>query len=188
MPNNKCHYHTFRGQNNPHPVFFTIFAQLFTHGKMKKILFVCLGNICRSSAAEEIMRTYLKREGMEHEVEVDSAGLIDYHRGEPADSRMRAHAARRGYHITHLSRPVRTDDFYEFDWILGMDDSNIDKLKDRAPDLETMKKIRRTTDFCQTKVADCVPDPYYGGAQGFENVLDILEDACQGVLEAIRKE
>lgn len=155
---------------------------------MKKILFVCLGNICRSSSAEEIMRTYLKRAGLDHKVEVDSAGLIAYHRGEPADERMRAHAIRRGYCITHLSRPICTDDFYDFDLILGMDDSNIDKLKDRAPDLETMRKIHRMTDYCRTKVVDSVPDPYYGGAQGFENVLDILEDACRGLLESIQDE
>lgn len=155
---------------------------------MKKILFVCLGNICRSSSAEEIMRTYLKRARLDHKVEVDSAGLIAYHRGEPADERMRAHAIRRGYCITHLSRPICTDDFYDFDLILGMDDSNIDKLKDRAPDLETMRKIHRMTDYCRTKVVDSVPDPYYGGAQGFENVLDILEDACRGLLESIQDE
>ncbi len=164
---------------------FRYFCGINKH-PMKKILFVCLGNICRSSAAEEIMRTLLAENGMEKEVEVDSAGLISYHRGEPADSRMRAHAARRGYHITHLSRPVCTDDFYRYDLILGMDDTNIDRLKELAPDLETMEKIGRTTDYCRLKVADCVPDPYYGGAQGFENVLDILEDACQGLLEKLK--
>lgn len=89
---------------------------------MKRILFVCLGNICRSSSAEEIMRTYIKRAGLEKEIEVDSAGISSYHQGELADDRMRAHAIRRGYNITHRSRPVRTDDFYEFDLILGMDD------------------------------------------------------------------
>ena len=92
---------------------------------MKRILFVCLGNICRSCTAEEIMRTILQREGLDKEVEVDSAGLISYHQGEQADPRMRSHASRRGYHITHLSRPVRMTDFYDFDLIIGMDDSNI---------------------------------------------------------------
>lgn len=150
---------------------------------MKRILFVCLGNICRSSSAEEVMRTYIKRAGLEHELEVDSAGISSFHRGELADERMRAHAERRGYHITHLSRPVCTDDFYEFDMILGMDDRNIDALREKAPDLDSEKKIGRMTDFCKLKVVDYVPDPYYGGAQGFENVLDILEDACRGLLE-----
>ncbi len=152
---------------------------------MKKILFVCLGNICRSSSAEEVMRTLLKKAGKEHEVEVDSAGILNYHQGELPDSRMRMHAARRGYNLTHRSRPVCTDDFYEFDMIIGMDDRNIQDLKDRAPSLETEQKICRMTDFCRTKLVDYVPDPYYGGAQGFENVLDILEDACSGLLETL---
>ena len=151
-----------------------------------KILFVCLGNICRSASAEEIMRTLVKAEGMENEIGVDSAGISGYHEGDLPDARMRSHAARRGYRLTHRSRPVRTDDFHYFDLILGMDDSNIDALHEKAPDTETEKKIRRMTDFCRTKVVDHVPDPYYGGAQGFENVLDILEDACRGLLEEIR--
>ena len=129
---------------------------------MKKILFVCLGNICRSSSAEEVMRTLIRKEGLEREIEVDSAGILSYHQGELPDSRMRMHASRRGYNLTHRSRPVCTDD------------------------LETEKKIRRMTDYCRVKMVDYVPDPYYGGAQGFENVLDILEDACAGLLESIR--
>lgn len=95
---------------------------------MERILFVCLGNICRSPAAEEVMRRLVNDAGLEHEFFLDSAGLIDYHEGEPADARMRVHAARRGYHITHISRPVRYDDFFDFDWIVGMDDRNISKL------------------------------------------------------------
>lgn len=155
---------------------------------MKKILFVCLGNICRSSSAEEIMRTLVKQAGLEQEIEIDSAGILNYHQGELPDSRMRMHAARRGYELTHRSRPVCTDDFFEFDWLIGMDDRNIQDLKDRAPSPEAEKKICRMTDFCRVKQVDYVPDPYYGGAQGFENVLDILEDACSGLLEEIRKE
>ena len=152
-----------------------------------KILFVCLGNICRSATADEVMRTILRKEGLDKEVEVDSAGTSSYHRGELPDERMRMHAARRGYRLTHLSRPVCTDDFYNFDLILGMDDRNIANLRDMDPDIESEKKIGRMTDYCRMKVVDYVPDPYYGGAQGFENVLDILEDACQGLLEEIKK-
>lgn len=155
---------------------------------MKKILFVCLGNICRSSSAEEIMRTLVKQAGLQQEIGIDSAGILNYHQGELPDSRMRMHAARRGYELTHRSRPVCTEDFFEFDWVIGMDDRNIQDLKDRAPSPETEKKICRMTDFCRVKQVDYVPDPYYGGAQGFENVLDILEDACSGLLEEIRKE
>ena len=153
-----------------------------------KILFVCLGNICRSSSAEEIMRTFVKREGLEHQIEVDSAGILSYHEGELPDSRMRMHAYHRGYELTHLSRPVCTEDFFEFDLIIGMDDRNIQDLKDRAPSPETELKIRRMTDYCRNKQVDYVPDPYYGGASGFENVRDILEAACEGRLEAVKKE
>ena len=153
-----------------------------------KILFVCLGNICRSSSAEEVMRSFIKREGLEKEIEVDSAGILSYHQGELPDSRMRMHASRRGYNLTHRSRPVCTQDFFDFDRIVGMDDRNIQDLKDRAPSLEAERKICRMTDFCRMKQVDYVPDPYYGGASGFENVLDILEDACAGLLEEIRKE
>ena len=149
----------------------------------KKILFVCLGNICRSPSAEGVMRKMLKEAGCEERFVVDSAGISSYHRGELPDGRMRAHAARRGYDLTHRSRPVRTDDFYDFDLLIGMDDRNIDDLKERAPSDAEWKKIRRMTEFCTKFVhADHVPDPYYGGAEGFEYVLDILEDACAGLL------
>ena len=153
----------------------------------RKILFVCLGNICRSPAAEEIMRRLVAEAGLEKDIMLDSAGLIDYHEGEPADGRMRIHAARRGYQITHLSRPVRYDDFFDFDLIVGMDDRNISRLKALAPGLDEERKVVRMTDYCRLKVADHVPDPYYGGASGFENVLDILEDACAGLLDTLRE-
>ena len=133
------------------------------------------------------MRTLLRREGLEKAVEVDSAGILSYHQGELPDARMRMHAARRGYQLTHRSRPVRTHDFFDFDLILGMDDRNIQDLKDRAPSPEAERKIRRMTDYCRLKVVDYVPDPYYGGAQGFENVLDVLEDACEGLLDSLVK-
>lgn len=154
---------------------------------MKKVLFVCLGNICRSPAAEEIMRKLVEDAGLEDSFVLDSAGLIDYHEGEPADGRMRAHAVRRGYRLTHLSRPVKYDDFFDFDVIVGMDDRNISKLRAMAPGLEEEQKVVRMTDYCRLKVVDHVPDPYYGGASGFENVLDILEDACAGLLDALRE-
>lgn len=151
-----------------------------------KILFVCLGNICRSSAAEEIMRQKIRKAGVEDSFFVDSAGLISYHQGEMADPRMRMHAKRRGYDITHLSRPVKQQDFYDFDLIVGMDASNIDRLHCLCPTVEDESKIVMMTDYCMEKVADHVPDPYYGGASGFENVLDILEDACEGLLKKLK--
>ncbi len=152
----------------------------------KKILFVCLGNICRSSTAEGVMLSLLKKAGMENEVMIDSAGILSYHQGELPDSRMRAHAAKRGYNLVHRSRPVVTDDFEKFDLILGMDDRNIDDLKEKASSVEALKKIGRMTDYCTHMQVDYVPDPYYGGAEGFEYVIDILEDACQGLLDTIK--
>lgn len=152
----------------------------------KKILFVCLGNICRSSTAEGVMLSLLKKAGMENEVMIDSAGILSYHQGELPDSRMRAHAAKRGYNLVHRSRPVVTDDFEKFDLILGMDDRNIDDLKEKAPSVEALKKIGRMTYYCTHMQVDYVPDPYYGGAEGFEYVIDILEDACQGLLDTIK--
>lgn len=151
-----------------------------------KILFVCLGNICRSSTAESIMRSLLQKEGMDERVEVDSAGILSYHQGELPDARMRMHASRRGYTLVHRSRPVRTEDFYDFDMIIGMDDRNIEDLHELAPSPEEEKKIYRMRDFLLKRVVDYVPDPYYGGASGFENVLDILEDACAGLLEKLK--
>ena len=151
-----------------------------------KILFVCLGNICRSSSAEGVMKHLLEESGLGTEFVVDSAGISSYHQGELPDSRMRAHAIRRGYELTHRSRSVRTEDFYNFDLIIGMDDRNIDDLKDRAPSPEEWKKIHLMTEYCTRFThADHVPDPYYGGAEGFEYVLDLLEDACAGLLERI---
>ena len=156
---------------------------------MKKILFVCLGNICRSSSAEEVMRTLIRKEGLEREIEVDSAGILSYHQGELPDSRMRMHASRRGYNLTHRSRPVCTDDFYHFDMIIGMDDQNIRDLQRMATSEEEKNKIFKMTDFCQRfSYRDSVPDPYYGGDSGFELVLDLLEDAVEGLLDQLENE
>lgn len=150
-----------------------------------KVLFVCLGNICRSPSAEAVMKKLVKDAGLEKSIFIDSAGTMGYHEGDPADQRMRAHAARRGYVLDSISRPVRTQDFYDFDLIVGMDDRNIDDLKRKAPDLESVAKIHQMTEYSRNKLYDHVPDPYYGGASGFELVLDLLEDACEGLLETI---
>jgi Protein-tyrosine-phosphatase len=148
-----------------------------------KILFVCMGNICRSPAAEGIMKAKLKEKGLENKYYIDSAGIYGYHEGELPDPRMRKHAEPRGYILTSRSRPVKYDDFFDFDLIVGMDDSNISDLKRKAPDELSRQKIRRMTNFCRNFSDDHVPDPYYGGASGFEKVLDLLEDACEGIIE-----
>lgn len=154
--------------------------------KEYKLLFVCLGNICRSPSAEAVMKKLVKEAGLADRIVVDSAGLISYHEGEQADPRMRAHAARRGYVLDSISRPVRLSDFYDFDLIIGMDNRNVDELKHRAPDLDTMAKVHQMTEFSRNRLYDYVPDPYYSGAEGFELVLDLLEDACAGLLETLR--
>ncbi len=149
---------------------------------MKKILFVCLGNICRSSTANGVMEHLLKEEGLDKKYVVDSAGTSGYHEGSLPDSRMRRHSIKRGYDLTHLSRPVKVEDFYKFDLIIGMDDQNISDLKEFAPSPVEQKKIRRMVEFLVDKEATHIPDPYYGGAEGFELVLDLLEDSCAGLL------
>ncbi len=151
----------------------------------KKILFVCLGNICRSPSAEGIMKKKVKAAGLEKFIEIDSAGIHGYHEGELPDPRMRSHASNRGYDLVSRSRPVKTTDFFDFDLIIGMDDSNIRDLMEKAPDPESQQKIHRMTDYCRKFVHDHIPDPYYGGYSGFELVLDLLEDACDGLLKEL---
>lgn len=150
------------------------------------ILFVCLGNICRSPAAEELMRQELRRRGLEDKISLDSAGLYAGHRGELPDHRMRIHARRRGYELTHRSRPVKYEDYENFDLIIGMDASNMSGLKGFARTVEEEEKIVGMTDFCRRITHyDYVPDPYYEGAEGFELVLDLLEDACSSLADKI---
>lgn len=152
-----------------------------------KILFVCLGNICRSATAQAVMESIIAQHSEWTTVEIDSAGILNYHEGELPDSRMRMHASRRGYQLTHRSRPVVTDDFDNFDLIIGMDDRNIDDLKKLAPSIEAENKIHRMTDYAIQTNMDYVPDPYYGGANGFELVIDLLEDCCKGLAKKINK-
>ncbi len=151
----------------------------------KKILFVCLGNICRSPMAEGVFKRLVKENGVENEFEIDSAGLISVHQGEMSDSRMRYHAAKRGYELTHLSRPVTRADFDYFDMIIGMDEKNIAGLESIARTDEERNKIHRMVSFSRDFTPDYIPDPYYGGDQGFENVIDMLEDACNGLFNSL---
>ncbi|MDH6307205.1 protein-tyrosine phosphatase [Dysgonomonas sp. PFB1-18] len=154
--------------------------------KNYKVLFVCLGNICRSPAGEGIFKKMVKEQGLDNLITVDSAGTSGYHDGELPDSRMRQHGARRGYKFDSLSRKFTSRDFDNFDIILAMDDNNYRNIMRLAIDLESEKKVYRMTDFSQRYSHDHVPDPYYSGADGFELVLDLLEDACEGLLDKMK--
>ena len=153
----------------------------------KKILFVCMGNICRSPSAEAVFKGLIKKEGLEDQFEIDSAGTGSWHVGEPADKRMQVHAKKRDYDLTSISRQFDPEtDFDRFDWIIGMDDENVSTLKGWARDENDIKKIHKMTDFSRAWKYDEVPDPYYGGEEGFELVLDLLEDSCEGLLEEVK--
>lgn len=147
---------------------------------MKRILFVCLGNICRSSAADEIMRQIVIRNGKAEEYDIDSAGTYGGHAGDLPDPRMRSAGKRRGYNFTHRSRRVRPDDFERFDLVLAMDDSVYESLSRLAPTVDALQKLERMADYIPSHFGyDYVPDPYYEGAEGFELVLNMLEEGCE---------
>lgn len=145
------------------------------------ILFVCLGNICRSAAAQGIFEHIAGSESESSPYYIDSAGTYGGHAGQLPDARMREAARKRGYILTSRSRKITTDDFDRFDLIITMDDSNYENCYRLAPSVEASRKIHRMTDFCVTHQADHIPDPYYEGVDGFERVLDLLEDACGGL-------
>ncbi|MEI7830136.1 MAG: low molecular weight protein-tyrosine-phosphatase [Prolixibacteraceae bacterium] len=151
-----------------------------------RILFVCLGNICRSPAAEGVFKHLVAERGLEKEITCDSAGTAGYHEGEGAYPKMKKIAFKRGYDLTSISRPVRPKrDFEEFDLIIGMDDQNVADLTRMAPEAKSRAKIRKMTDYCTRLRHKYVPDPYYGESRDYELVIDILEDSCAGLLEFI---
>jgi protein-tyrosine phosphatase len=152
-----------------------------------KILFVCLGNICRSPTAEAVVRALAAREAPELDLEVDSAGTAGYHVGEPPDPRTREAAARRGYQLAALrARIVEPVDFERFDLILAMDRDNLKVLQRRAP-LAAHERLRLFLEFAPDGAGVDVPDPYYGGSNGFEEVLDLVEGAARGLLAHLRQ-
>ena len=151
----------------------------------RRILFVCLGNICRSPAAEGIMKSIVDAEGAV-DFAIDSAGTARYHIGELPDHRMRIHARRRGIELGHHCRQVTSIDFEDFDLVIGMDDSNLANLRRIAPSPEAERKILGMSAFFNKSTHyDYVPDPYYEGAEGFELVLDLLEEGCRNLYKAI---
>ena len=150
------------------------------------VLFVCMGNICRSPTAHGVFNRKLMDAGIAHQVKVDSAGTHNYHPGSPPDARSQEHAAKRGYDLSDLrARQITDDDFAHYNLILVMDWDNLALVQDVCP-LEHMGKVRRLTEFCLTHDAPVVPDPYHGGAKGFDDVLDLVEDACEGLLRHVR--
>ena len=151
---------------------------------MNRVLFVCMGNICRSPAAEGVFRKLVDDAGVAGHFEIDSAGTIGYHAGHAADARMRAAAAGRGYVLDSRARRVEPRDFEDFDLIVAMDDDNYGDLC--KLDAGQGARVVRMCDYGGRHGHTEVPDPYYGGPQGFETVLDILEDACAHLLEELR--
>ena len=152
----------------------------------KRILFVCMGNICRSPSAEAIMKKTIVKNNLGDKIEVDSAGTIEYHSGESADPRMIVHAKKRGYEVDSIARQFNmTKDFERFDYIITMDNDNYEDIKSMDILNKNEHKIFRMVDFCENCTIDEIPDPYYNSASGFEEVLDLLEDATNGLLNRV---
>jgi protein-tyrosine phosphatase len=153
-----------------------------------RICFVCLGNICRSPTAEAVMRHLVAQQGLGDRIEIDSAGTGDWHVGDPPDRRARAVGAARGIPLSGTARQFTAADFARFDHVIAMDRSNRDDLRRMAPDPAARDKVRLLRSFDASAPPDAdVPDPYYGGARGFEDVFEICERACQGLIEHLQR-
>lgn len=150
----------------------------------KSILFVCLGNICRSPAAEGVMQKLLTDRGLDDQICVDSAGTLGYHSGKPADPRMKFAASNRGYELTSRARQISARDLSAFDLIITMDRENYRDVQTLA--VGPAPQIRMLSDFLDDKWPRDVPDPYYGGEEGFETVLNMLEAACPKIIEELQ--
>ena len=160
-----------------------------TESRKYSILFVCLGNICRSPAAQAVMQRLVDERGLTDRFYIDSAGIGAWHIGDLPDKRMRVHARPRGYELTHRARQVQSGDFEDFDLIVGMDAGNVDDLRYKAATIEQQDKVVMMGEYIrQYSNYDYVPDPYYEGSEGFELVLDLLEDACDNLLNRIIKQ
>jgi protein-tyrosine phosphatase len=154
-----------------------------------RLLFVCMGNICRSPTAEAVMRGLVSREGLETVIEIDSAGTNGWHAGQPPDWRSRTAAKLRGVVVEGEARQVHVSDFARYDLLLAADADNVVALRAIAPDAEAAARVRLLREFDPAALASGdleVPDPYYGGEDGFEHVLDVVEAACEGLLACLR--
>ena len=160
-----------------------------TENKAKKsVLFVCMGNICRSPTAEGVFRKMVSDAGLDDLIHSDSAGTHAYHSGEPPDRRAIAAAGRRGISLQGITaRRVTESDFEQFDYVLAMDADNLEALYESS-DEKHHSKLRLLLDFAESHPGNEIPDPYYGGASGFERVLDLVEEASEALLEKLRKE
>ncbi len=155
--------------------------------KKVSVLFVCMGNICRSPTAEGVFRHIVEQEGLADDIHIDSAGTHAYHVGEQPDQRAQQTAHSRGIDLSQQSaRKVRNDDFSQFDYVLAMDNDNHAILARMCPP-DKDECLSLFLDFAESRQESEVPDPYYGGPQGFEHVFDLVEDASRGLLEDIRK-
>jgi protein-tyrosine phosphatase len=150
------------------------------------ILFICMGNICRSPAAEGVMNHLLRKNTMADKVVCDSAGTINYHAGHPADHRMMMAAALRGVELTSRSRQIKKEDLNDFDLILTMDDENYQNVMSLEGAASNSHKVKPFCSYCTKHELNEVPDPYYGGNQGFELVLDMLEDGCSKLCDELK--
>jgi protein-tyrosine phosphatase len=158
-------------------------------GRKVAVSFVCMGNICRSPTAEAVMRHLVREAGLDHAIVLDSAGTGDWHVGEDRDRRSRAVAQRRGMPIVGPARQFAHSDFDRFDLVLALDEENARDLRHLAPTDEARAKIRLLREFdAEAGSGAEVPDPYYGGPEGFEHVFDICLSACRGLLEHLRKD
>ncbi|MHB8622933.1 MAG: low molecular weight protein-tyrosine-phosphatase [Sulfuricaulis sp.] len=154
---------------------------------MVKVIFVCLGNICRSPTAEGVFRKLVRDENLDHLFVIDSAGTHAYHVGEPPDERAQDACARRGIDITRLrGRQAIAEDIEKFDYVLAMDHENYRNLLDICPPGHE-SRIRLFMEYAANRPEDEVPDPYFGGVSGFDRVLDMIEEAARGLLEDIRR-
>ncbi len=152
-----------------------------------RILFCCMGNICRSPTAEAVFRHYVDEAGLGARIHIDSAGTHDYHVGEAPDARTQRAAKRRGYDMSQLrGRQVGAEDFACFDYVLAMDEANLAILRRLRP-ADAQSHLGLFLEFAEHHGEREVPDPYYGGADGFERVLDMVEDAAKGLLQHIRE-
>lgn len=152
---------------------------------MTKLLFVCLGNICRSPSAENIMNHLIEQAGLGDRITCDSAGTAGYHIGSPPDSRMAVAARKRDIELLGAARQFQRKDFDNFDLILAMDRENYRNILALDSAGKYKQKVRLMCDFCQKYDLKEVPDPYYGGPEGFDRVIDLLLDACEGLLEYV---